>query len=110
MRSVHQTIRRLRKERKKTLREVAAAICVPLTTYREWEYDRAIRSEHSWRTHDQARKQCFGVPDPPNSRPQTRLHSNSWNQTVRPLVLQSHDGLLNPTAGGLRLRPCNAPE
>ena len=28
--------RRLRKERKKTLREVAAAICVPLTTYREW--------------------------------------------------------------------------
>ena len=33
MRSVHQTIRRLRKERKKTLREVAAAICVPLTTY-----------------------------------------------------------------------------
>ena len=27
--------RRLRKERKKTLREVTAAICVPLTTYRD---------------------------------------------------------------------------
>src|SRR5882762_1035006 len=59
--------RRLRNERKKTLREVAAAICVPLTTYREWEYGRAIRGEHMIKL-----EKGFGVPGPPNSRPQTR--------------------------------------
>jgi transcriptional regulator with XRE-family HTH domain len=46
MESLHLKIKRLRKERKLTLREVAQGIGVPLTTYREWEYGRAIRSEH----------------------------------------------------------------
>jgi transcriptional regulator with XRE-family HTH domain len=38
-------LKQFRAERNLTMREVATAIGVPLTTYREWEYGRAIRGE-----------------------------------------------------------------
>lgn len=39
-------IRKLRQERKLSMKEVAKEIGVPLTTYREWEYGRSPRGEH----------------------------------------------------------------
>jgi transcriptional regulator with XRE-family HTH domain len=106
MRSVHQKIRRLRKERKKTLREVAAAICVPLTTYREWEYGRAIRGEHMIKL-----AKVFGVPGPPHSRPQARGYTRIPGARLFGHWFSSATIAFSiPTAAGLRLRPCNAPE
>lgn len=43
---IHQKIKRLREERRLTLKDVADGIGVPLTTYREWEYGRAIRPKN----------------------------------------------------------------
>jgi transcriptional regulator with XRE-family HTH domain len=39
-------LKKLRMQRGFTMREVADGIAVPLTTYREWEYGRAIRGEN----------------------------------------------------------------
>jgi transcriptional regulator with XRE-family HTH domain len=38
-------LKKLRMQRGFTMREVADGIAVPLITYREWEYGRAIRGE-----------------------------------------------------------------
>ena len=43
--SLAERIRRLRIENGLTIREVAEAIQVPITTYRDWEYGKAIRGE-----------------------------------------------------------------
>jgi transcriptional regulator with XRE-family HTH domain len=39
-------IRELRNKKKLTMRETSQGIGVPITTYREWEYGRAIRGNH----------------------------------------------------------------
>ncbi len=38
-------LKQLRKEKRLSMKAVADAIDVPLTTYREWEYGRAIQGE-----------------------------------------------------------------
>ena len=38
-------LRRLRLHRRLSLKEMASAIGIPVTTYREWEYGRAIKGE-----------------------------------------------------------------
>lgn len=43
--SIHHRLARLRLENGLTAKSVAEAIGVPVTTYREWEYGRAIRGE-----------------------------------------------------------------
>jgi transcriptional regulator with XRE-family HTH domain len=45
MRPFYKRLRRLREDRRLSMREVAKLINVPETTYREWEYGRAIRGE-----------------------------------------------------------------
>jgi transcriptional regulator with XRE-family HTH domain len=42
---MHKRLRRLREARGLSVKEVALRLEVPLTTYREWEYGRAIRGE-----------------------------------------------------------------
>lgn len=42
---MHQRLRRLRQQRRWSMREAARRIGVPETTYREWEYGRSIRGE-----------------------------------------------------------------
>lgn len=45
--SIHESfskrLRRLRKERGLTMKQVAIRLSVPVTTYREWEYGRSIQ-------------------------------------------------------------------
>ena len=48
----HRRLRRLRKERRMTMKEVAEKIGVPITTYREWEYGRGITGEPYMRIAD----------------------------------------------------------
>ena len=43
--SFYRRLRRLRQEKRLTMREVAGKIGVPITTYREWEYGRGITGE-----------------------------------------------------------------
>jgi transcriptional regulator with XRE-family HTH domain len=43
--SFHIRLRRLRKTRRLTLKELSTLLQVPPTTYREWEYGRAIQGE-----------------------------------------------------------------
>lgn len=43
--SFGQRLRRLREERNLSIKEMAEKVGVPLTTYREWEYGRAIKGE-----------------------------------------------------------------
>jgi transcriptional regulator with XRE-family HTH domain len=45
MEAFHARLRRFRKKRGLTMKEVAEKLKVPLTTYREWEYGRAIQGE-----------------------------------------------------------------
>lgn len=40
-----QRLRRLRKQKGLTLKEVATEIGVPYTTYRDWEYGKAVQGE-----------------------------------------------------------------
>lgn len=42
---ITQKIRQLRKERKMTLKETAKLLCVPVSTYRDWEYGRKIPAD-----------------------------------------------------------------
>lgn len=43
--SISSRLRKYRQQRGLTLRAVADAICVPVSTYRDWEYGKAIRWE-----------------------------------------------------------------
>lgn len=45
METVNQRMKRLRLSAGLSLKQVAARAQIPLTTYREWEYGRAIRGE-----------------------------------------------------------------
>ena len=45
MERLSQRLRRLRKERRLSIKEVANRVGIPATTYREWEYGRAIQGE-----------------------------------------------------------------
>ncbi|MGZ3694567.1 MAG: helix-turn-helix domain-containing protein [Bdellovibrionota bacterium] len=45
METIGKRLRRLRKLRGLSLKEVGAAIGVPVSTYKEWEYGRAIQGE-----------------------------------------------------------------
>lgn len=45
MDQVGKRISKLREKKQKTVSEVAKAIGVPASTYREWEYGRSIRAE-----------------------------------------------------------------
>lgn len=42
---INNRIKRLREERKLTVKELSSKIGIPDTTYREWEYGRAITGE-----------------------------------------------------------------
>jgi transcriptional regulator with XRE-family HTH domain len=44
--TISKNLKTLRCSRKMAMKSVAQAIDVPITTYREWEYGRAIRGEH----------------------------------------------------------------
>lgn len=50
MESFHDRLRRLRKSRGMTIRDLAKKIDVPETTYREWEYGRSVRG-HAFHRH-----------------------------------------------------------
>lgn len=43
---LYKRLRQLRENRRLPMREVAKGIGVPLTTYREWEYGRAVQGKH----------------------------------------------------------------
>lgn len=42
----YKRLRQFRENRRLPMREVAKGIGVPLTTYREWEYGRAVQGKH----------------------------------------------------------------
>lgn len=45
METFHARLKRLREQRGLTMKEMAKAVGVPESTYREWEYGRAIQGE-----------------------------------------------------------------
>ncbi len=54
--TIAKRMRRLRHERNLSLKEAAARIGVPTSTYKEWEYGRAIQGEPYERI-----AKCFGI-------------------------------------------------